>query len=62
MPSNTRGSQADEITAACTAVAGGNSTLTPKDADLYFASTIVINDNAGFIVGQDYVVTVRRKA
>lgn len=62
MPSNTRGSQADEITTTCTANAGGNSTLTPKDPDLYFATTIVINGNAGFVVGQDYVVTVRRKS
>ena len=61
MPSNTRGSNDMEITAACTGVGGGNSTLTPKDPDLYAGTTIVFNGNAGFVVGQDYVITVRRK-
>jgi hypothetical protein len=60
MPSNTRGSNDMEITVTCTAVGGGNSTLTPKDPDLYAASTIVFNGNAGFVVGQDYSIYVKR--
>jgi hypothetical protein len=62
MPSNARGSQADEVTVTCTSVGGGNSTLTPKDRDLFIGTTIVFNGNAGFVAGQDYVITVRRKS
>jgi len=49
-----------QVTTVCTSVGGGNSTLTPKNPDIGFATTIVINGNASYIVGRDYLVTVEK--
>jgi hypothetical protein len=62
MPSNTRGSSADQVTVVCTANAAGNCTLTPIDTDLYIGTTIVFNGNAGFVVGQTYALTIERRS
>lgn len=59
MPSVTQTDAPVEIEVTCTAVGGGNSTLTPRNPSLGFATTIVVNGNASFLVGKNYTVTVK---
>jgi len=62
MPSNTRGSGADDVTVVCTSQGGGASTLTPIDQHLFVGSTIVFNGNIGFQVGRSYQFRIEVKS